>query len=256
MNVLDRFRLDDRAAIVTGGSKGLGYAMAGALAQAGANVLITSRNQEEIEAAASEIASETGRKIVPLVADVGSDGDVHDMVEAALDVFGKVDIVVNNAGINYRYSAEDFPIEKYAEVIDVNLQGVFRVCQTVGRKMIAQRSGSIVNISSILDTVSIAGRSAYASAKGGVKMLTKSLGLEWAQYGVRVNAISPGPFATPLNKPLMEDPVTNEKFLQRVPVGRWADPAELGPAVVYLASPGAGFVTGTTLYVDGGWTTK
>ena len=256
MSVVDLFRLDGKTAIVTGGSKGLGYAMAVALAEAGADVAITSRTESEINAAANEIAAETGRKIVPIVADVASDGDVKRMVETSLDTFGKLDIAVNNAGINARHPAVDFPMEEYLKVVDINLHGVFRVCKAVAPSMIEQGSGSIINISSILDTVSIAGRCAYASAKGGVKMLTKSLALEWAEHGVRVNAISPGPFATPLNKPLLEDPVMNEKFLQRVPVHRWGDPSELGPAAVFLASAASTYATGSILYVDGGWTTQ
>jgi len=255
MNVLDLFRLDGMAAIVTGGSKGLGFAIAEALAQAGADIVMTSRTESEIEAAAEKLAGETGRKIVPLVADVSSGEDVKRLVGTTVETLGKIDIAVNNAGINIRHPALEFPVEDFEKVVDINLHGVFRVSQAVGAKMIEQGSGSIINIASILDTVSIAGRSAYAASKGGVKMLTKSLALEWTEHGVRVNAISPGPFATPLNKPLIEDPVMNEKFLQRVPIGRWGDPSELGPAAVFLASPAAGYITGTTLYVDGGWTT-
>ena len=141
MNVLDAFRLDDQAAIVTGGSKGLGYAIAEALAQAGANVLITSRTESEIDAAATNIAQATGRKVIPLVSDVCSEQEVHRLAETAIDTFGKIDIAVNNAGINYRSPAEDFPLTEYEKVVDVNLHGVYRVCQAVGRRMLAQGSG-------------------------------------------------------------------------------------------------------------------
>jgi NAD(P)-dependent dehydrogenase (short-subunit alcohol dehydrogenase family) len=255
-NILDLFRLDQKCAVVTGGSKGLGRAIAQALAEAGAAVMVAARNRAEVEAAAAEIARDTGGRVVAAAADVTSDADVSRMVGAALAAFGKIDILVNSAGINIRNPILDLSIDDFKKLVDVNLAGTFRAAKAVGPHMVKRGSGRVINLSSMLDHVSIPGRSGYAATKGGVLMLTKTLALEWAPHGVRVNALSPGPFATPLNKAILDDPEVSRRFLERIPVGRWGDPREVGAAAVYLASPAADFITGTTLYIDGGWTAQ
>jgi NAD(P)-dependent dehydrogenase (short-subunit alcohol dehydrogenase family) len=254
--VLERFRLDGKAALVTGGSKGLGKAIALALAEAGAGVVIASRTQHEIEAAAREIAAATGRKVVPVTADVRSDADVERMVKHALDSLGRVDILVNSAGINNRKPFVELTLADCEEMLDINLKGTFRAAKLVAPLLIAQRWGRIINLSSMLDHVAIPGRSGYCATKGAVLQFTRALALELAPHGVRVNAVSPGPFRTPLNQRIIENEEQNRRFLERVPVGRWGEPEEVGAAVVYLASPAADFVTGTTLYIDGGWTAQ
>jgi NAD(P)-dependent dehydrogenase (short-subunit alcohol dehydrogenase family) len=255
-NVLDLFKLTDQVAIITGGSKGLGRAIALAFAQAGANLVIASRSEDEIQRVAQELAAETGQDVVGVRADVTSMEDAERIVRAALDAFGKLDILVNSAGVNNRKPISDLAVEEFEELIDINLTGTFRMCKAAEPALLAQGSGRVVNLSSMLDHITIPGRTGYAASKGGVLMLTKTLALEWASAGVRVNALSPGPFATPLNRPVIEDPEQNRLFLQKLPVGRWGEPFEVGAAALYLASPAADFVTGTTLYIDGGWTAQ
>jgi NAD(P)-dependent dehydrogenase (short-subunit alcohol dehydrogenase family) len=255
-HVLELFRLDGKAAIVTGGSKGLGRAIALCLSQAGADVVVASRTASEIQEAAREIERETQRRIVPVVADVRKDEEVQRILCAAVDELGRVDIVVNSAGVNNRKPAVELSVEEFEELVDINLTGTFRMCRAVGPLLMAQRSGRVINLSSMLDHVTIPGRAGYAASKGGVLQLTKTLALEWAPYGIRVNALSPGPFATPINKVIMENEELNRQFIERIPVRRWGRPEEVGAAAVYLASPASDFVTGTTLYIDGGWTAQ
>lgn len=255
-NVLELFRLDAKVALVTGGSKGLGEAMALALAQAGCDLAITSRTENEVHAAAKRIADETGRKVVPIVADVRSWDDAQRVVGTALESFGKLDILVNNAGMNNRKAIHEISVEEFEELIDINLTGAFRMSKAVAETFMVQKSGRVINLSSMLDHVTIPGRTGYSSSKGGVLMFTKTLALEWAPLGIRVNAISPGPFATPMNQALLDDPERNQEFLQKLPVGRWGKPHEIGAAAVYLASEASDFMTGSTLYIDGGWTAQ
>jgi len=255
-NVLELFRLDSKVALVTGGSKGLGQAMALALAQAGCDLAISSRTESEVRDAAQSISEETGRKVVPIVADVRNWDDAQGAVATTLESFGKLDILVNNAGMNNRKAIHEISVEEFEELIDINLTGVFRMSKAVADTFMAQKSGRVINLSSMLDHVTIPGRTGYSSSKGGVLMFTKTLALEWAPLGIRVNAISPGPFATPMNQALLDDPERNSEFLQKLPVGRWGKPYEIGAAAVYLASEASDFMTGSTLYIDGGWTAQ
>lgn len=253
---LERFRLDDRVALVTGGSKGLGEAMVMALAGAGADVVVTSRHLDECETAAERIRSATGRRALALQVDVADRQQVDDMVARALTEFQKIDILVNNAGINIRRPVVELSDEDWHAVINTNLHGVLYCTRAVGKGMVDRRYGRVINIASTLGSVAIAHRAAYASSKGAVIQLTKVLALEWAPYTITVNAICPGPFLTEINRPILDNPEMSQWFVSKVPLGRFAEPDELGGAAIFLASDASSFVTGTTLYVDGGWTAQ
>jgi NAD(P)-dependent dehydrogenase (short-subunit alcohol dehydrogenase family) len=253
-NVMSLFRLDGKRAVVTGGAKGLGRVMAGALAEAGAEVAVVSRTAGDCEKAAEEIARETGRKAVGVAADVSRAEDVERMAEEVERKLGAVDILINNAGINRRGPVAELSEEDWDAVVDVNLKAPFLCSRRLGPGMAARGWGRIVNLGSIMSVVSVAGRVPYASAKAGVLGMTRTLALEWAQQGVTVNAICPGPFATEMNKPLLEDPEKYKAFVAKVPMGRWGELHEVAGAALFLASDASSYVTGTALFVDGGWT--
>jgi len=256
MGVMDRFRLDGRVALITGGSRGLGKAMALALAEAGASVAVTARAAEPAEAAAREVADATGARTLGIAADVTDAAAVAAMVARTLDAFGSVDVLVNNAGVNVRRPIDRLEEAEWDHVLHTNLKGPWLCCRAVAAPMKERRWGRVINLSSIMGEVSLPDRTLYASSKGGLTMLTKTLALEWAPFGINVNALCPGPFATEMNLPLLNDPKAREAFSARVPLNRWADPVELGPAAVFLASEASSFVTGTCLYIDGGYTAQ
>lgn len=251
---IDLFRLDKRVAIVTGGSKGLGESMAAGLASAGANLLITSRNQDEIERVASKIATDFGRKVVGMAADVTNPGDVSRVIACAQSEFGRIDILVNNAGINIRAPIEDLTLDQFQQVMSTNVTGPWLMCRAVAPVMKHARYGRVINISSTLGAVGVAGRTPYASSKGAVVMMTKVLALEWAPHGITVNAICPGPFLTPMNVPIADKEETKRAILGAVALGRWGELHEIQGAAIFLASDASSYVTGASLFVDGGWT--
>ena len=255
-NVLDQFRLDGRRALVTGGSKGLGYVMASALAEAGADVALCSRHLDECRHAASRIAAATGKQALPFAADVTSSADIDRLAADLESAHHGVDILINNAGINLRGPAEALPERDWDAVIDVNLKAPFLLSRRFAPGMARRGWGRIVNMGSILSVIGIPHRAPYASAKAGVLNLTRVLALEWATRGVTVNAICPGPFATDMNKPLLDDPEKYSAFVSRIPMGRWGDLHEIAGAAVFLASDAASFVTGSALFIDGGWTAQ
>lgn len=252
MGVLDSFRLDGRRALVTGGSKGLGRVMAQALSEAGAEVAIVSRDLGACESAAAEIRASTGRPLAAFSADVCRAQDVEALVERV----GSIDILVNNAGVNIRGSIAELTEAQWDSVLDVNLKAPFLCSRAFGPPMAERGWGRIINMGSILSAVAIAGRAPYCSAKAGVASLTRVLALEWATSGVTVNAICPGPFGTEMNRPLLDDPVKYQAFVAKIPMGRWGELDEIAGAAVFLASPAASFVTGSMLFVDGGWTAQ
>ncbi|MPZ18947.1 MAG: SDR family oxidoreductase [Luteitalea sp.] len=251
---LDRFRLDGRRALVTGGARGIGHEIATALAEAGADVALASRSLEACETAASQIAEATGRRTAAFTADVTVGADVERLVGAIEADFGPVDILVSNAGTNVRGPVEQLTEADWDLVIDTNLKGPFLCARAVGPGMAKRGWGRIINLGSIMGVVALAGRAPYASSKAGVINLTRVLALEWAGSGVTVNALCPGVFATDMNRQLMDDPAKYQEFVRRVPLGRWGELHELAGAALFLASEASSYVTGSALFVDGGWT--
>jgi len=254
--VLERFRIDGKVALVTGGSRGLGRAIAESLATAGASVAVSARRAEGARQVADAIAAATGTRSIGTAADVSVAAEVGAMVALVLDTFGRIDILVNNAGINVRGPIEDLQESDWDAVIDTNLKGPWLCCRAVAGPMKRQKWGRVINVSSMLGEISLPGRSPYASSKGGLTLLTKTLALEWATDGINVNALCPGPFATEINTPLLNDPAARAQMEANVPLGRWGDPIELGPAAVFLASDASSFMTGATLFIDGGYTAR
>jgi len=250
--ILDRMALTGKVAVVTGASRGLGKAMALGLAEAGADLVLTSRGMPELRTVAQEI-SQLGRRALPIRADISSLKDINTMVEEAVGEFGRIDILVNNAGIIIRMSPENFTEEAWDEVMDVNLKGVFFCAQAVGKVMIKQRAGKIINTASLLSVIGGPNIAAYGASKGAVSQLTKTLAIEWAKYNINVNAIGPGYFKTDFTKLLQEDKDRSTRILSRIPLGRWGDPDDLKGIVVFLASETSDYITGQTIYVDGGW---
>ena len=255
-NVLDMFRLNGRRALVTGGAKGLGKIMATALAQAGADVVLVSRTQAECQAAADEIAKSTGRKTAAIVADVSKADEVKRMADEAQKALGPIDILINNAGINIRGAAHELSEADWDAVIDINLKAPFLVSKVLCVGMLERGWGRVINMGSILSVIAIAGRTPYAASKAGILNMTKVWAMEWATKGVTCNAICPGPFATDMNTSLLNDPVKYKAFVDKIPMGRWGELHEIAGAALFLASDASSFITGSALFVDGGWTAQ
>jgi NAD(P)-dependent dehydrogenase (short-subunit alcohol dehydrogenase family) len=256
MPVLDLFKLDGRAALVTGGNRGIGRAIAAAFAEAGASVAVTSRDAARAEKAAAEIGESTGRKCVGLALDVRDGAEVEATFGRAMSELGGLDILVNNAGINIRESITDLKDESWHDVIETNLTGAMRCSRIAARGMKERGWGRIINIGSILSFVGIAQRAAYASSKAGLLGMTRAMALDLAPHGVTVNALCPGVFKTEINRPILNDPDYLKEFLRQIPLGAMGDPAQLMGAAVFLASEAGSYVTGAALMVDGGWTVK
>ena len=251
--VLEQFSLKDKVSVVTGGSRGLGYGIAAALAGAGAKVVIVSRTAQEVEAASSRIAEETNGIVIPVVADVTKEKDVEDLVAITLERWGSIDILVNNAGINVRKPFLEISREEFDKVVGVNLKAVFFLTQLVAKEMIKRKKGKVINIASLTSQIGIANISVYAATKGAIASLTRSLAVELAPYNINVNAIAPGYFRTEMTEAVFQDEGRRKWILSRIPLGRTGIPQDLAGAAVFLASSASDYITGQIIFVDGGW---
>jgi gluconate 5-dehydrogenase len=247
------FDLTGKRALITGSSRGLGLAIAQGLAQAGASIILNARDSVALGAAAHDLAA-SGATVQALAFDVTSRDSVDDAISYVEDEIGPIDILVNNAGMQFRASLENFPPDKFDQLIDTNVTSVFNVSQPVARHMIKRGSGNIINICSMMSGSARASIAPYAASKAAVANLTRGMAVDWAPHGLNVNGIAPGYFATELNEALLNDTKFNAWVEARTPMGRWGEPKELGGVAVFLASEAARFVNGHILYVDGALT--
>ncbi|MCS7315530.1 MAG: SDR family NAD(P)-dependent oxidoreductase [Bryobacterales bacterium] len=244
--------LAGKIALITGASRGLGKAMALALGEAGASLALVSRDRTALEATVAE-ARALGAEAEGFAADVSREEEVAALRERVIARFGKLHILINNAGINIRKPVTEFTLEEWRRVLDTNLTGAFLMVRAFLPHMRGHGYGRIINITSTLSHVGLPLRTAYASSKAGLLGFTRALALELAPEGITVVGISPGPFATEINRPLLEDPAVSREFIARVPLGRWGRLEEVGRLAVYLCSEEAGFITGSDILIDGGW---
>ncbi len=250
------FDLTNKTAIVTGGSKGLGLAMAEGLASAGANLVIISRNQKEGQAAAEKITREYKTKAIAISATVTSEEEIQKAVATTIKEYGAIDILINNAGINIRGPIDELSYEDFKKVQQTNVDGTWLPSKAVVPHMKKQKSGRIINLASTLGVVGLANRTPYATSKGAVVQMTRALALELAPFNINVNAICPGPFLTDMNIPIKDDENTKKFIVGAVALERWGELQEIQGAALYLASAASSYTTGSLITVDGGWTAR
>jgi NAD(P)-dependent dehydrogenase (short-subunit alcohol dehydrogenase family) len=247
--------LSGKTALITGASKGLGKAIALSLAQAGAGLILVSRDREQLEKVATE-ARKMGADAEVFVADVTQEEQVRRLEADVMSRSGRVQILINNAGINIRKLTTEFTLDEWRAVLDTNLTSVFLLCRSFIPQMKGLGYGRIVNLTSIMSHVALPQRTAYCASKAGLLGFTRALALELAAEQITVNGISPGPFATEMNTPILQNPEANAQFISRIPAGRWGKVEEVGKLALYLCSEEASFVTGTDILIDGGWTAQ
>lgn len=247
------FDLSGKRALITGSSQGIGLALAEGLGQAGASIVLNGRDSKKLDQARADL-SRKGYTVHAAAFDVTDETAVTDAIAAIESLDGPIDILVNNAGMQFRTALEDYPLEKWRELMRVNVESAFIVGKAVARNMIARKQGKIINICSVQSELGRPSIAPYTATKGAIKMLTKGMCADWAKHGIQVNAIGPGYFKTPLNQALVDNPEFSSWLEKRTPAGRWGDVEELVGAAVFLASPASSFVNGHILYVDGGIT--
>ncbi len=253
--IQERFSLKGKVSLVTGGGRGIGFGIAGALAEAGSNVVIAGRTAEQLEASAKEIKESCGVRCLPLRADLQDLNEVERVVQTTMDEFGRIDVLVNNAGTNVRKPFLEITPDEFDHVLALNIRALFFLTQRVAKIMIDQGDGGrVINIASLSSVLGIHNISPYGSSKGAVNALTKSLAIELAPHKINVNAIAPGYLQTTMTEAVFQDEKRRDWILSRIPLGYAGTPADLQGAAVFLATPASDYLTGITLFVDGGWT--
>ena len=253
---IKQFDLTDRLSIITGGSKGLGLAMAAGLASAGSKVMLVSRTLSEAQEAAASIAEEFGTKALGFQADVRIQDDMERMAKEAMEHFGRIDVLINSAGINIRGPIDELTLGEFGEVMDINVTGTWLASKAVTPHMKNANTGRIINISSTLGLVGVANRTPYASSKGAVIQMTRALSLELAPHNINVNAICPGPFLTQMNVPIANTEEGKKFIIGATALQRWGELREIQGAAIFLASDAASYMVGSLVTVDGGWTAQ
>lgn len=248
------FALTGKRALITGSSQGIGFALAQGLAEHGAEIVVNGRDAAKLEAAAAKLSA-AGHKVSVAAFDVTQAQAARDGVEA-IERSGAIDILVNNAGMQFRSPLEDFPVEKWEQLLATNISSAFYVGQAVARYMIPRGQGKIINIASVQSELARPGIAPYTATKGAIKNLTRGMCCDWAKHGLQINAIAPGYFKTPLNQALVDNPEFSSWLEKRTPAGRWGNVEELVGAAVFLSGKASSFINGHTLYVDGGITTS